>query len=114
MKIKENMLFRTKDGIIGKEVYDKDINPNLKKIMQEVDEEDAKKAGFNAVDIIERGDLVNGHIVVDIIQNNRKKEPSTMIYCEYGNGLRGFYNEGIKTIITKESLKDMEIRINEK
>lgn len=76
-------------------------------------ERDILKASFNIVDLIEAGDYVNGLEVDRIIKRNRKIEPSTMIYCKYGNNFIGFYNDEIKSIMTKEQYKNIEYRIGE-
>lgn len=62
---------------------------------------------------MEVGDYANGYKVVDIIHNNRKLEPSTMVYCEYGNSHIGVYNEEIKSIVTKEQMEQMAYKIRE-
>lgn len=59
----------------------------------------------NIINLVQVGDLVNGYKVIEIIKNNRKKKPSTMVYCEYGDNIIGFYNEDIKNVITKDQYR---------
>lgn len=73
---------------------------------QYVSEDDVLKANYNIINILEVGDYVNGQIVTQIIPNNRKKEPSTMIYTGI-NYYVGLYDENIKSIVTKESMESV-------
>ena len=104
MKLEVGMYVRTKKGTI----YKFDTNNSMAK-------NGAKKymvnCSYNIIDILEFGDFVNGYKVVDIIHNNRKLEPSTMVYCEYGNSNVGFYNEDIKSVITKEQIEQMVYKV---
>lgn len=68
------------------------------------------KASYNIIDILEVGDYVNGALVVEIIKNNRKLEPRTMIYV---NGYVGFYNEEIENVVTKEQFEQMSYKVGE-
>lgn len=94
MKLEVGMYVRSKRGQLGKIIsigkYNFAVDFNWMSQDSIFIENIAKKLSFNIIDLIENGDYVNGLRVVDIIPNNRKLEPSTMIYCEYGNGLKGF------------------------
>ena len=100
------MYVRTKKGTI----YKFDTNNSMAK-------NGAKKymvnCSYNIIDLIQVGDFVNDYKVVDIIHNNRKLEPSTMVYCEYGNNYIGFYNEEIKSVITDEQMEQMAYKVEE-
>ena len=106
MKLEVGMYVRTKKGTI----YKFDTNNSMAK-------NGAKKymvnCSYNIIDLIQVGDYVNGYKVVDIIHNNRKLEPSTMVYCEYGNNYIGFYNEEIKSVITHEQMEQMAYKVEE-
>ena len=105
-KLEPNMYVRTKKGTI----YKFDTNNSMAK-------NGAKKymvnCSYNIIDLIQVGDYVNDYKVVDIIHNNRKLEPSTMVYCEYGNNYIGFYNEEIKSVITHEQMEQMAYKVEE-
>ena len=106
MKLEVGMYVRTKKGTI----YKFDTNNSMAK-------NGAKKymvnCSYNIIDLIQVGDYVNDYKVVDIIHNNRKLEPSTMVYCEYGNNYIGFYNEEIKSVITDEQMEQMAYKVEE-
>ena len=105
-KLEVGMYVRTKKGTI----YKFDTNNSMAK-------NGAKKymvnCSYNIIDLIQVGDYVNDYKVVDIIHNNRKLEPSTMVYCEYGNNYIGFYNEEIKSVITHEQMEQMAYKVEE-
>lgn len=69
-------------------------------------------ASFNIIDILEFGDYVNGQVVTQIIPNNRKTDPSTMIYTGT-NHVVGLYNEDIEDVITKEQFEQMVYKVGE-
>lgn len=75
-------------------------------------EKDSVKASHNIIDILEVGDYVNGQVVTQIIPNNRKLEPSTMIYTGT-NYYVGLYNEHIKSIVTKENFENMSYKVGD-
>ena len=106
MKLEVGMYVRTKKGTI----YKFDTNNSMAK-------NGAKKymvnCSYNIIDLIQVGDYVNDYKVVDIIHNNRKLEPSTMVYCEYGNNYIGFYNEEIKSVITDEQMEQMAYKVGD-
>ena len=116
MKLEVGQFARLKSGYICKIININDFRePNMKygveanylKDVMFIGDEDIVKASYNIIDLIEVGDYINGYKVVDIIHNNRKLEPSTMIYCEYGSRYIGFYNEEIKSVITNEQMEQM-------
>ena len=122
MKLKVGQFARLKSGYICKIININDFRePNMKygveanylKDVMFIGDDDVVKASYNIIDILEVGDFVNGYKVVDIIRNNRKLEPSTMVYCEYGSRYIGFYNESIKSVITHEQMEQMEYKVEE-
>ena len=70
------------------------------------------KKSDNIIDLVKVNDFVNGYKVVEIIEKNRKKEPSTMVYCEYGDRFMGFYNEEIRNVITRAQYRLMSYEVN--
>lgn len=117
LDLRENMYIRTKDGIIAKVDYiddntiffDKDLYRTYDDGIDFLEKDNLEriiKASYNIIDVLEVGDYVNGQIVTQIIPNNRKKEPSTMIYTGI-NYYVGLYDENIKSIVTKESMESV-------
>lgn len=72
------------------------------------------KASHNIIDLIEVGDYVNSYIVLDIIKDNLGK---TYIECgckdeiAYNYIYDTFYNEDIKSIVTKEQFEAIKYEI---
>lgn len=69
------------------------------------------KSSANIIDLIDKGDLVNGYIIVDKIvdpiSNRTKLITEHNIYNWQGDGsLLQFYNEDIETVLTKEKIND--------
>lgn len=126
LKLKENMYVRNCYGRIAKIEYIEDNTAYCDNWLYQSyedhitfinldDEEDINeilKASYNIIDILEVEDYVNGQIVTQIIPNNRKKEPSTMIYTGT-NYYVGLYDENIKSIVTKESMEQMAYKVEE-
>lgn len=123
MKLEVGMYVKTKVGKIAKIINKYDNSGSLHKTnfvwvlddcsVLALHSQKVVKASHNIIDLIEVGDYINGYKVVDIIHNNRKLEPSTMVYCEYGNNYIGFYNEEIKSVITHEQMEQMEYKVEE-
>lgn len=121
MKLKVGQFARLKSGYICKIININDFRePNMKygveanylKDVMFIGDDDVVKASYNIIDILEVEDYVNGQIVTQIIPNNRKKEPSTMIYTGT-NYYVGLYDENIKSIVTKESMEQMAYKVEE-
>ena len=69
------------------------------------------KSSPNIIDLIDKGDLVNGYVIVDKIidpiSNRTKLITEHNIYNWQGDGsLLQFYNEDIETVLTKEKIND--------
>lgn len=117
MELKENMYVRTSLGV-GKIIkfYGDLIKIDLgyrTTIDYKSQLFNTIKASDKLIDLVEENDFVNGYRVLESMKNNRKKEPSTMVYCEFGDGFIGYYNEEIKTIITKEMFDQMSYKVGE-
>ena len=122
-ELRENMYIRTKDGIIAKVDYiddntiffDKDLyrtygdsinfleKDNLEKIV---------KASYNIIDILEKGDYVNGDKIEYI---DDCKGAMREFYYDYENPNDdvGHWQEEIKTIITHEQMEQMAYKVVE-
>ena len=116
-EIKIGEYVRLDDGIIGKVIpYDNGIKIKI----TEVDTwkptiESIKKHSFNIIDLIEVGDYVNGHLVVDIYTDLE----------DFGDGCTGIEVESdlqahklltkkhIKSIATKEEFINIEYKVEE-
>ena len=72
------------------------------------DDEEIAKHSKNIIDLIEVGDYVNRHLVVDV--DNINKGAMREIYCEDDEEF-GLWNENINTIVTKEQFSNMEYRL---
>ena len=66
------------------------------------------KSSPNIIDLIEFGDYVNGKLVEDIFDKTNYADKSIKLK---GSG-DYWYNEHIKSIVTKEQFKQMEYKIN--
>lgn len=69
------------------------------------------KSSPNIIDLIDKGDLVNGYIIVDKIidpiSNRTKLITEHNIYnWQYDGSLLQFYNEDIETVLTKEKINN--------
>lgn len=120
MKLEKGLYVRTKKGEIfktdGDLIYlnnDKTILYRLiTRIPHDTISYEVVKVNSYIIDILECGDYVNGQIVTQIIPNNRKKEPSTMVYTGI-NYFVGLYNGEIKSIVTHEQMEQMSYKLGE-
>ncbi len=102
---------RTKDGKIFKwnnlcTTDKKDYEEHTRKILFI---EDEIKSNPNIIDLIERFDLVNGHLVICKKYEDEKDIP-TIIKCV---GEYYFKEEDIKSIVTKEQFSQIEYKVGE-
>lgn len=109
-KLEVGMFIRTNDGKITKFIeYDqKDKNELITDYYQysTIWIKDITKASFNAIELAEVGDYVNGCKVI----KNTLKDGGNIVIVQGGNC---FTNEDIKTIVTKEQFESMSYRIGE-
>lgn len=122
MKLEVGMYIRTKDGIIAriKEIDNNErLYLNQKSIYTDDYEHDliidyeVIKASYNIIDILEEGDYVNGYKV-----SLKGYDYAHFVQCDYPveNGTTNhykFYEQAIKSVVTKEMYKDMKYRIGE-
>jgi len=103
---------RTKFGQIGKLDYINEYNIYIKfaKNIRVIAKTEDYKSSPNIIDLIEVGDYVNGHKVVDIAQ-----APKRAVYTEEKGqiALIPRTKGDIKSIVTKEQFESMEYRIGE-
>lgn len=76
-------------------------------------EEDVQKASFNIIDLIEVGDYVNGHLVIDKYNDNDDYgRDFTNITLEDSSLLnKGIIESEIKSIVTKEQFESMKYEV---
>ena len=107
---------RTKDGFIGKLKYIDTIEEgynhyHFEKSLIEKYDRDIKKSSPNIIDLIEVGDYVNGHRIIDIA-----KDQIRALYYEdinQKNALIPMINKDIKSIVTHEQFSQMEYKVGE-
>ena len=137
MKLEVGMYVRIKKGCICKilrETYSKYLLKN-KEFCYEVDKpinancelykENISKASHNIIDLIEVGDYVNGYLIdyinltceTPFLRSERPYRVDNTLYStlkekgrDYNQPLH-FYNEDIKSIVTKEQFESMEYKI---
>ena len=108
MKLKVGMYVRTDNGIIGK-IYEKigDMftykDSNRDYITYGLLHSEIIKASYNIIDLIEVGDYVNGLPVI-FVEEDR---------VDIGQAEDYFWlkNQHIKSIVTKEQMKQMEYKV---
>ena len=119
MKLEVGMYIRTKDGIIDKVIIDYNghcANPNCKHkhiscAKNYYDEDNVVKASYSIIDILEKGDYVNGSKVVNINYDLNYDEDIVESITIFDYSIEGndiLHNEDIKSIITKKQFEDME------
>ena len=101
MKLEVGMYVRTNKGTIDK-LDDKNIMMYQVALMGFG--EKPIKASHNIIDLIERFDLVNGHLVICKMYENEKDIP-TIVKCV---GDYYFEEKDIKSIVTKEQFEGMQ------
>ena len=117
-ELRENMYVRTKDGIIAKVDYIDDntifFDKELYRIygdsinfLEKDDLERIIKASYNIIDILEKGDYVNGHRVEEIDFENEEIFTDSEYYC----GIVEFCN--IKSVITHEQMEQMAYKVGD-
>ena len=118
LEIKENMYIRTKDGIIAKVDYidndtiffDKELYRTYGDSIDFLEKDNLErivKASYNIIDILKKGDYVNGHRVEEIDFENEEIFTDSEYYC----GVVEFCN--IKSVITHEQFEQMAYKVEE-
>lgn len=114
-EIKVGEWVRTDNGIIGKYVKYRGIEDSIetdKKWIGFDIEKDIVKHSNNLIDILECGDYINGHKIVNEIWG----EDDNNLYFE----IEGGYNKAryigeneIKTVVTKEQFESISFKVTE-
>lgn len=127
MNIEPGEYIRTKQGDIDKVIWEytgKCANPNCTKKhisckLNYYDEEDIVSHSKNIIDLIQVGDYVDGHLVVE----HAHEKGRLFVSCTYVGGiafttfedysweLTKNKEENIETIVTKEQFEHMEYRL---
>ena len=77
------------------------------------------KASYNIIDILEKGDYVNGSKVIDISIIGKDKEKWVWVEQtedndnKYGDDYVGYNNEQIKSIVTKEQMEQIAYKVGD-
>ena len=76
--------------------------------------EDIVKHSKNIIDLLEVGDYVNGHLLVELSENVYNQKLVTTEVDGKDGAIRHHYLErGIKSIVTKEQFSSMEYKVEE-
>lgn len=133
MKLEVGMYIRTKDGIIDKVIIDYNghcASPNceckhISCAKNYYDEDKIVKASYNIIDILEKGDYVNGVEITEIYEKgdsfrgNRNyifKEKIIEVANDNYETIPVealFTNNGIETIVTHEQMEQMAYKVGE-
>lgn len=119
MDIKVGEYIRTRNGDIGK------LEQIVKGVADEYDYiltntllnycgflEEIEKHSFNIIDLIEVGDYVNGHLVVDLDKNiYNQKLVITEVDGKDGAIRHHYLEKSIKSIVTSEQFEAMEYEV---
>lgn len=116
MKLEVGQFARLKSGYICKIININDFRePNMKygveanylKDVMFIGDDDIVKVSYNIIDILEKGDYVNGHRVEEIDFENEEIFTDSEYYC----GIVEFCN--IKSVITHEQIEQMEYKVGD-
>lgn len=116
LELRENMYIRTKDGIIDKVIIDYNghcASPNceckhISCAKDYYDEDKVAKASYNIIDILEKGDYVNGKKIVDV-----GRLTVVIDYYITPNAVSYLENDDIKSVITHEQIEQMSYKVGE-
>ncbi len=102
----ENMVEIDVDGTWFKsKVKENSIIKDLPRFMYEEEDEIINKSSPNIIDLIEVGDYVNEEKVLEVLIDRNMSRIKTE--------LSTFFNDEIKSIVTKERFSQMEYKIGE-
>lgn len=135
MKLEEGMYVRTKKGMMAKIISKEDVSGSLHKeeivfILDNgnrlaLNSRKVIKARYNIIDLIEEGDYVNGYKIdyinskceTPFLRSNQPYRVDNTLYStliekgkDYNQPLH-FYNEDIKSIVTKEQFESMKYEV---
>lgn len=141
MELKVGMYVRTYNGIykIYREFHEESVDVGIgilpeingfyidKEEVNYIEKKEITKASYNIIDLIEVGDYVNGYKIdyinlkceTPFLRSNQPYRVDNTLYStlvekgkDYNQPLH-FYNEDIKTILTKEQFENNVYRIGE-
>lgn len=137
MKLEVGMYVRTKKGMMAKIISKEDVSGSLHKeeivfILDNgnrlaLNSRKVIKASHNIIDLIEEGDYVNGYKIdyinskceTPFLRSNQPYRVDNTLYStlvekgkDYNQPLH-FYNEDIKSIVTKEQFESMKYEVKE-
>ena len=118
LDLRENMYVRTKDGIIAKVDYidndtiffDKELYRTYGDSIDFLEKDNLErivKASYNIIDILEKGDYVNGHRIEEIDFDDEEIFTDSEYYC----GIVEFCN--IKSVITHEQMEQIAYKVGD-
>ena len=118
MKLEVGQFVRTKDGIIAKVDYidndtiffDKELYRTYGDSIDFLEKDNLErivKASYNIIDILKKGDYVNGHRVEEINFENEEIFTDSEYYC----GIVEFNN--VKSVITHEQMEHMAYKVGD-
>ena len=116
LDLRENMYVRTKDGIIDKILK---LNKSYVKGVSQKDElyaydiDNIVKASYNIIDILEKGDYVNGYLVTYVYKPDGNEVFRIEIERDTLKGHIIDKSSQIKSIVTKEQMEKMEYKVEE-
>ena len=116
LDLRENMYIRTKDGIIDKILK---LNKSYVKGVSQKDElyaydiDNIVKASYNIIDILEKGDYVNGYLVTYVYKPDGNEVFRIEIERDTLKGHIIDKSSQIKSIVTKEQMEKMEYKVEE-
>lgn len=126
MKLEVGQFARLKSGYICKIININDFRePNMKygveanylKDVMFIGDDDVVKASYNIIDILEKGDYVNGYKVTGIVGTYHGRK-DIAIYCDYQENEKTgkwimIYDDEIKSVITHEQMEQMAYKVEE-
>ena len=135
MKLEVGMYVRTEKGMIAKIISKEDVSGSLHKeeivfILDDgnrlaLNSRKVTKLSHNIIDLIEEGDYVNGYKIdyinskceTPFLRSNQPYRVDNTLYStlvekgkDYNQPLH-FYNEDIKSIVTKEQFESMKYEV---
>ena len=125
MELKPNMYLRTKQGKISKIKWISsqawkgtntiDATIHLENDNTLIYPRDDFKSSYNIIDLIEAGDYVNGNKVIRIETSSYPEDKNVkIIVCCGDDDYYVYYNEDIKTILTKEQYENNCYKVDDK
>lgn len=123
MKLEKGMYVRTKVGKIAKIInkYDNSgslHNENFVWVLDDLSvlalhSQKVVKASYNLIDLIEKGDYVNGYLVTAV---SKDVYGETIVFVgqkliEEAGYYRSYYSKVIKTIVTKEQFNSVKYEV---